>query len=243
MERIEIIRMTKIPDNAMNLALTNLYEKRWGSYQAIVNVFRGKRSLANIYLLATSDNYFNAKTRVMILGKETQGWGGEFVGICPSILELQQLFSLYTYEEKGNGAAFQRFVNWVPTIMDGVSVIPNNIVKIGKESANGHYADVACACNAELPLLKEEIMVTRPNIVVVPISNIDVYNHCLSSQLGNSKEILLEEHVYLRYYESVPDIPFIICPHPQGKTNEDLDKIKKVISEYVIAAASQNPER
>ena len=161
--------------------------------------------------------------------------------------ELQELFKdvkvdgvvVDTYEEKGNGAAFQRFVNWVPTIMEGVSVIPNNIVKIGKASKNGHYADVANVCNAELPLLKEEIMITKPHLVVVPSSNIEVYNECMAAQLGNCKERLLDEQVSLRYYESFPDIPFIVCPHPQGKSIEELDKIKKIISEYVFAASEQ----
>ena len=239
MERIEIIRMTEIPDNAMNLALTNLYETRWSKYQTIVKLFNGVLSLANIYLLSTTSEYCDAKVRVMILGKETQGWGGEFAEKNPSILELQQLYTLYTYEEKGNGAAFQRFVNWVPTIMEGVSVIPNNIVKIGKASKNGHYADVANVCNAELPLLKEEIMITKPHLVVVPSSNIEVYNECMAAQLGNCEERLLDEQVSLRYYESFPDIPFIVCPHPQGKSIEVLDKIKKIISEYVFAASEQ----
>lgn len=236
MERIDIIRMTEIPDNAMNLALTNLYEKKWSKYQTIVRMFNGVLPLANIYLLTSTSEYCNeAIVRVMILGKETQGWGGEFAEMNPSIHELQQLYTLYTYEEKGNGAAFQKFVNWVPTIMEGVSVIPNNIVKIGKASKNGHYADVANICNVELPLLKEEIMITMPHLVVVPSSNIGVYNECLATQLGNYKELLLDEHVYLRYYDSFPDLPFIICPHPQGKTIEELDKIKKIISDYVFA--------
>lgn len=232
--------MTEIPDNAMNLTLTKLYEQKWNKYQTIVKLFSGVVSLANIYLLTTSNNYFNAKVRAMILGKETQGWGGEFNGIgSPSIQELQQLYTLYTYVEKGNGAAFQRFVNWIPTIMDGVEVIANNIVKIGKASTNGHYIDVARASEENLALLKDEITITQPDIVICPTSNSETYNMSLSTQLGKFSQKTIDEHMYLRYYESFPGIPFIICPHPQGKSTHDINRIKGIISEYVHAIAQK----
>ena len=239
MERIEIIKMSEISDNAMNHALTELYEKQFGKYQLIIDEFGSKFPLANIYLLATSDSYFNSQVRVMILGKETMGWGSEFDGNTPSVLELQKLYFHYTFIEKGNGAAFQRFVNWIQSIEEGVAVMPNNVVKIGKKYQNGHYAKVASICNEELPLLREEILITKPNVIVCPTSNFEPYNLCLTAQLGKKvSEESLDEHICLRYYASFPDIPFIICPHPQGKSNEDLNRIKEIISRFISVLPS-----
>lgn len=238
MNRKKLIKETRIPDNAMNKSLTYLYEKILVNYQMILKKYGVRYALANIYLLAVSDDYLNAKVKAMVLGKETQGWGGEFGNSQPTIAELQQLFSLYTNEDKGNGAAFHRLVNWLSSLED-VSVLANNIVKIGKANTNGHYITVAKKCNKEMPLLRQEIEITMPDLILCPTSNIDSYNLYLKEQLGEFTEEDLDEHIYLRYYESFPSIPVIICPHPQGKKTEDVNRVKEIVSEIVQRIAKK----
>lgn len=231
MERINKIKTTAIPENSITQKLTALYEKNRDKYEDISRIF-SDYPLANTYMLTASTEYCEAKVKVMVCGKETNSWGGEFGGHgTASVQDLQQLFTLYIWEEHGKGP-FHSFIKRLNTI-DGVTVLPNNIVKIGKKGKAGHYSAIARFCNEELPLLREEIAITTPDLIVCPTSNYDQYNICLSAQLGNHTEERLGEHIYLRHYESIPDTPVIICPHPQGKAREDLDVIKDTIENYI----------
>ena len=45
----------------------------------------------------------------------------------PSIKELQQLYTHYVHNERGNDAAFHRFVGWLSSLSPDAEVIPNNI--------------------------------------------------------------------------------------------------------------------
>lgn len=234
-KRINLIRQTEIDSNEMNQALTDLYKLSWDKYGEVREQF-SDYSLSNILLLSVPDDYPHANLRSMILGKETMGWGGEFEDTLPSIHELQQLYELYINEENGNGAAFQRFVNWFRTIRPGVSVLSNNIVKVGKHSTNGYYKCVADALDEKFNLLLEEIKITRPQVIVCPTSNIDKYNERLEMLLGQCmEEQILQEDLFVsvRYYEFIPTIPLIMCPHPQGKKRVKLNEVKKIIDNVI----------
>lgn len=231
MRRLDLIKQTELDSNEMNQALMDLYKLSWDKYVEVREQF-SDYSLANILLLSVPDEYPNANMRSMILGKETMGWGGEFEDTLPSIHELQQLYELYINEENGNGAAFHLFVNWFRTIADGVSVLPNNIVKVGKQSTNGYYKYVVDVLDEKVNLLLGEIRITRPQVILSPTSNIEKYNDRLKMLLGKClEEQVLQEDLFvsLRYYASIPEIPLIMCPHPQGKSSDKLAEVKKII--------------
>lgn len=232
-DRLEQIRATTIDNNSMNERLLRLYEKWWDEYQEMIYTFENQGyELANIYLLAASDEYVKSEVKIMCLGKETQCWGGEFTD-SPTIKELQQLYTLYTYHEKGNGAAFQRFANWMPTISDNIAVIPNNIVKIGKKATNGYYTSVAEVLHSKINLLKEEIAILQPSFIICPTSNLERYNEPLCELLGNNIESVVVDQdgvfVSVRFYDAFPNTPLIVCPHPQGKSVEQLELVKEAI--------------
>ena len=234
--RINSIRTTVVPENKMNEQLSSLYNANWNNCLKIIRTFQEKGyELAHPYLLTASDEYCNADTKVVCLGKETQGWGGEFAD-QPTIKELQQLYTLYIYKEQGNRAAFHNFVNWISSLSEDVSVIPSNIIKVGKKSIKGYYKPVVEEMQMAAPMLKEELSILAPSVIICPTSNLYDYNQPLSDMLGNhTEQVLLEEpFVSERRYDSFPDIPFIICPHPQGKPKEELDKIKQIVSKYIL---------
>ena len=85
-------------------------------------------------------------------------------------------------------------------------------------------------------LLKEEIAILSPSIIICPTSKLDDYNYPLYDLLGDYEEQVLQQDLYVseRRYEAFPHIPFIMYPHPQGKRNEDMDKVKQIISKYVL---------
>ena len=233
MDRLEQIKATAIDNNSMNEQLLCLYERYWDEYQKINSTFENQGyELANIYLLAASNEYIEAEIKIMCLGKETQCWGSEFID-SPTIKELQQLYTLYTYHEKGNGAAFQRFVNWIPTISNNIEVIPNNIVKIGKRVTSGYYTPVTEALHSKANILKEEIAILQPSFIICPISNLERYNEPLCELLGRNVESVIVDQdgifVSVRFYDAFPNIPLIVCPHPQGKSVKQLKRVKDTI--------------
>lgn len=80
------MRATTIANNDMNKQLSALYEVNWEVLRKTTDKYEAQGyTLANSYLQTASDNYQNAKVRVMCMGKETMGWGGEFTG-KPNIL-------------------------------------------------------------------------------------------------------------------------------------------------------------
>ncbi len=234
--RIELIRATCVADNNLNHRLSSLYDANWDICRKLMADFQTQGyELANPYLLAASDNYPSAAHKVMCLGKETQGWGGEFTNE-PTIKELQQLYTLYIYHEQGNGAAFHNFVGWLSSLSPNVAVIPNNIVKIGKRSTNGYYKLVANRLHEQMNLLREEIAILAPTLIVCPTSNLDAYNAPLHQLLGDYEERVLQQELFVseRRYEAFADIPFIMLPHPQGKTREDMDSVKRIVAKYIL---------
>lgn len=234
--RVEIIRTTSVADNDMNEQLSALYKVNWEFCRKTTDKYEAQGyALANPYLLAASDNYQNAKVKVMCMGKETMGWGGEFAD-KPTIEELQQLYTLYIHHEGGNDAAFHRFVGWLSSLSPNVEVIPNNIIKIGKKATNGYYKAVVNELHSVAPILKDEIAILKPSVIVCPTSNLYDYNQPLGELLGGFTERVLQQDLFVseRRYDAFPDTLFIICPHPQGKASEDMDKVKQIISNYVL---------
>lgn len=135
-----------------------------------------------------------------------------------------------------NDAAFHRFANWLNSLSPDVSVVPNNIIKIGKKNDSGYNKPVANQLHKQMNLLKEEIAILSPSMIICPTSNLDYYNYPLYDLLGDYEEQVLQQDLFVseRRYEAFPHIPFIMCPHPQGKWNEDMDKVKQIISKYVL---------
>lgn len=82
-------------------------------------------------------------------------------------------------------------------------------------------------------LLKEEIAILQPSFIICPMSNLERYNTPLGQLLGDNKETIVidEDDLFMsvRYYESFPNIPLIVCPHPQGKSVEQLAVVKDII--------------
>ncbi len=235
--RLEIIRAVSIDSNDMNKQLSSIYQANWDHCCKTIDDCKAEGyELANIYLVATSEEYFKAKTKVMCLGKETQCWGGEFID-APTIEELMQLYTLYTYSERGNKAAFHRFVNWISSLSPDVAVIPNNVIKIGKKYKNSYYKVVADKLHEQVNLLKEEISILIPSIIICPTSNLEAYNQPMAELLGNYTESIIQQDLFVseRRYEVFSNIPFIMCPHPQGKKRVKLDQVKEIISRYILA--------
>lgn len=234
--RVEIIRATTIANNDMNQQLSALYEANWELLRKTTDKYEALGyALASPYLLATTNTYVSAKIRVMCLGKETMGWGGEFTD-KPTIKELQQLYAIYIHNERGNDAAFHRFVEWLSSLSPNVDVIPNNIIKVGKKNTNGYYKLVADELHSVAHILKEEINILNPSVIVCPTSNLYAYNQPLAELLGEYTEMVIQQDLFVseRRYEAFPNTPFIMCPHPQGKSTENIDKVKQIIYSFIL---------
>jgi hypothetical protein len=64
-DRLEQIRATTIDNNSMNDRLLCLYENCWDEYQKINCTFKNQGyELANIYLLAASNEYVKAEVKI-----------------------------------------------------------------------------------------------------------------------------------------------------------------------------------
>ena len=183
-----------LSNNNINKDLAKLYCENWPDYEKLINYNNSIEKIwhehynsgryANIYLLATSDAYNNADFRIMFLGKETMGWGGEFDKeiLPPNIKDLMSLYDLFINHDLGNpGSAFHRFVNRFRGIINckQIGVICNNVIKVGKKSKTGFYKSAK-----DLVVLKEEIDILNPDLVVCPLSYKADYMNILEQHLG-----------------------------------------------------------
>ena len=81
MVNINSINNHSIPSNEMNQQLTELYSSVMPSLAKCIpdlNAQRSENFICFPYLLSVENDYVKSERRIMLAGKETFSWGGEF---------------------------------------------------------------------------------------------------------------------------------------------------------------------
>ena len=176
----EIILKHSISSNEMNERLTALYASVMPELANCIPALNAQRTENYIcfpYLLAAEDLYAKSERRIMLAGKETFSWGGEFTesGVYSPDVSLSQLQSLYDLfvndpQGKANGyrSPYWNFVRTIDSIAQskGARLVANNLAKIGYADGNGFDPTV-------LPLFdgvfREEIRMLDPQLILLMV--------------------------------------------------------------------------
>ena len=203
MENISSINNHSIPSNEMNQQLTELYSSVMPSLAKCIpdlNAQRSENFICFPYLLSVENDYAKSVRRIMLAGKETFSWGGEFTesGIYSpeiSVSQLQSLYDLFVNNPQGkaNGyrSPFWDFVRTIDSIAQskGARLVANNLAKIGYADGNGFDPTV-------LPLFdgvfREEIRILDPQLILLMVG--PDYDTLIRDSIGDfSQEAVIPE--------------------------------------------------
>lgn len=153
----------RLKANELNAKLFDLYKGQWKNLEKIHNA---NPQLSHPHLVYVPDSYTEAKFRLMIVGKQTNGWS--LVNPIEKIDGLRKMYKNFTSEEKGNNTLFWKAarrlnesLNYNPP-RDGF--LWSNLIKMDYKNDRPKPDVEQELCG--LRLLQEEIKITRPNVVV-----------------------------------------------------------------------------
>ena len=162
----------RIPENAINRELKELYAKIPSEMTEYVNSFNARSDgdfISNPILLAATDKYCNAPKRMMVIGQETYTWLGEYnkgrYSADNSIGRLQNLYDIFVNEWVGYNSPIWNLYDRIQNIANknGTALIFNNLAKIGYVEATGHDAK---ANKYLVDIFREEIRICRPDTIL-----------------------------------------------------------------------------
>ena len=223
MIQLNRLQSHKLRSSKMGDKLIGFYESIWQEdLTTIANdtIRNIKYSITNPYLLFPSAEYEYAAIRVMIFGQETFTWGGEFqqYGITPSVTGLLSLFDLFVNEDWGSNTPFWRFVSWIREYLrdercNNIALIPNNLVKVGRNGQTGFDRDVFVA-SQRLNLINREIDILHPDIII-SLSG-PSYDNVIKDIFGDYREEIIDLDIRLSslHIDNL-SIPFYRLYHPK----------------------------
>ena len=203
MIQISDINIHSIPSNGMNEKLTELYSSVMPALANCIPALNAQRTeylMCFPYLLAVENDCAKSERRIMLAGKETFSWGGEFTesGVYSpdvSLSQLQSLYDLFVNDPQGKANGYRSpywdFVRTIDSIAQskGARLVANNIAKIGYADGNGFDPTV-------LPLFqgvfKKEIEITDPQLILLMVG--PDYDRLIRESIGDfSQEAVIPD--------------------------------------------------
>jgi len=164
---------------SVNNELKKLYEKYWEEMKIEANDIINKTNIeidhpANPFLLKVNeDEYDKADIKVMIFGQETLGWHKPFGKSIDTLMDNYERLMDYheglkIYNKSSFKIGFKFFVEEIKQKYSNKKVvfIWNNISKIGRNEARGITKEIRNIERTFFPVLKEEVEILKPDIVV-----------------------------------------------------------------------------
>ena len=155
----------------LNTRLQKIYEERWDAL-----LCNAKDNDATYpLLLKVSLEYEQADVRVMVVGQETDGWGGILEEKKNNILNLQNSYFkyLYTSKEKNrrpfwNRKNFKYYKEEITKRLADkkVSFLWNNVSKIGKNGSGKPTEKIAKLEEKYFDVFEAELQILEPNIII-----------------------------------------------------------------------------
>lgn len=161
----------------LNSKLTELYTENWSNFAGKLEEIKEselsvKPTNPLLIIVKNEDKYLNADIRVMILGQETNDWGGNFTNNIEYIQSIYEGFfsSRYCFKYGGqfwNGIS--RFLRMLELQNPGKSIdfIWNNVVKVGISGKKGKPPEYIYQVEREnFKVLNQEMQILQPNLVL-----------------------------------------------------------------------------
>lgn len=206
------------------------------------------------YLVVPSDAYVHSDFKVLLLGKETNGWGtAEFQSpSMPSIEELEDLYDRKVNDDWGIGGPLWDFYYSfrcisegdnieVPELAEKVGFCASNVALIGKEYGHPGFNNKYTIQLSSI--LSQSLEILNPDIVLCPVGigtssgcdyfYIELLKECLKAETCDKKETTCNGLFELLFAPSNSKAIFLGCRHPQGATNEFKNNVKNYIIELI----------
>ena len=109
--------------NYLNAQLESVYSLCWDEDCTEMR-FNQDLQQTNPYLLCVSDEYAQARYRIMYVGQETNTWGSEFE-IDPTITDLMNLYNSFVNRTWGTNQLFWQFYSALRCLSNMLYIIYN----------------------------------------------------------------------------------------------------------------------
>ena len=226
----------------MNEQLLKLYSSKWDNLSSAINRIIEDEDLdikpANPLLIHidSEEDWKNADIRLMFFGQETNRWCGEWSDESnpgrPGMDYVQGIYDVF-FNKEGCWSYGGQFWNGVSRFIKllhekypdkKISLIWNNIVKIGKENDKGLPPDYIYEVEREhFSIIKDELEITKPNIVLFLTG--PNYDNIIKDNLGQVEFLAgtpYPERQISRIF--IDEIPFAFRTyHPNYLWRNDID--------------------
>ena len=225
----------------INEKLKELYSEKWG------DLTEKSKSVESAYpfLIKVDNQYEKSDIKVMIVGQETDKWGGDFSkNVKPMEESIDYLMQKYynrfynsnIYEEEKKRPFFKSFKFFRVELKKyfsgkNISFLWNNISKIGKNSRGKPDCKIRELERGSFNILCEEFGILRPNLVIFTTGSRDTYiKHHFGSKsefipklcfedsgpLEDTKKVIAEVEL-----EKFPEICAVRVQHPNRRALEN----------------------
>ena len=156
----------QLPQNEMAIKLLELYKEKWDVCND--NILKSMEECAMPFLIAPTNEYYNSDKRIMIIGQETNRWGGEMYGKyeIQTPENLMNLNDIFVNIDSGYKSPFWNFINDLQKLISDIKIVVNNIVKIGKKHGRGCDDNINNLTLQHFNILSEEIKILKPDILI-----------------------------------------------------------------------------
>ena len=218
-----------------------------------------KAECTNPYLVVPSDAYVKSSFKVLLLGKETNGWGtAEFQS--PTIEDLEDLYNRKINDDWGIGGPLWDFYYSLRCISEGdnievpdfagkVGFCASNIALIGKEYGHSGFNSKYAAQLSEI--LSQCLIILNPDIVLCPVGvgtssgcdhpYIELLKSSMNAESCNKKETNCNGLYELHFTPSNSKSLFLGCRHPQGASNDFKENVKRYLIELIKQKLNLSP--
>jgi len=171
---------------SINKDLEDLYRKYWDQLLIDGNIIIQNNKKKNnhpanpLLLKVNEEKYESADIKVMVFGQETWGWQGSF---AKSVMYLMDRYDIFFnkenfYKNRSISAFWKGFDFFKDEItkyysQNDIVILWNNISKIGRYEAKGTTSEIRNLEQNSFPVIKEEMNILKPDIVVFLTGNRD----------------------------------------------------------------------
>jgi len=221
-----------------NILLKELYASYWKSLVSKAGSLKARAAYP--LLIQTRKQYDNADVKVMIIGQETDKWGGGcFNESLRTVESLMGAYDSYFYEgrkndlkrafwNKKNFSFFEiKLTKYFSAKGQSVAFLWNNISKIGKHGRGNPGREILTLERDFFKVIKKEVAILKPNLIIFTTGSRDshIKYHfgketviapilCLEHEPPHKKTKSLIAEVKLEYF---PEICAIRVQHPNRR--------------------------
>lgn len=183
-ERMRIIKEHNYSQNKMTKALHTLYSAHWCDYKEQV---QSRVECAMPFLVVPTNEYCASERKIMIVGQETDSWGGEVYDF-PEEQTPDNVMNVYDrfVNRGGYNSPYWDFIREIKdTAPSNTNFVINNVVKIGKKSDVGCDDNINTLTLQYFHLFQDELKILKPDMILFLTG--PYYDHRIKAAFGEFK--------------------------------------------------------